>query len=372
MNGTPCPPSGGARGRRALAIPARTALRGIGARWVGTILHGTGAVPLYLKIRPSDRITVVCYHEVGGAHGLLGDVSLAPERFEEQIRYLTRHFTPVRIEDLPAFFAGESTLPPNPVVVTFDGGYRGNLLHAYPVLRKYACPAVIYLVTDCVTRQELAWMRKLKYVFRTTRCPVWRTGLFGQADEFPLTDAARKEAARERVRRFLFDVVPEEKERHIRRLAHDLGVDLTSVSRDLLLGWDEVRALDREGLVSFGSHTVTHPYLSRMPLPVIEDEVRRSKTLIEENLGKAIDSFCYPDGSYAEEVVRLVREAGYRTAVSTVYGINRRDANPLALRRVFAAPQPLGVAGLHFAGVVDAVKRLRRGGGDPSHAGGDR
>ncbi|MGB0866798.1 MAG: polysaccharide deacetylase family protein, partial [Granulosicoccaceae bacterium] len=58
-----------------------------------------------------------------------------------------------------------------------------------------------------------------------------------------------------------------------------------------------------------------------------------SKRRLEDKLGAEVASFAYPNGNYGSREVELVREAGYRHAVTVKPGVNRRDSDPLQLRR---------------------------------------
>ena len=85
-----------------------------------------------------------------------------------------------------------------------------------------------------------------------------------------------------------------------------------------------------------GSHTLTHPWLTRLPIDHAREEIVASKKSLEDLFGRSIDHFCYPYGDWNEAVYDLVREAGYRTAVTTEFGVNGVDARPLALKRITA------------------------------------
>lgn len=67
-------------------------------------------------------------------------------------------------------------------------------------------------------------------------------------------------------------------------------------------------------LVTLGSHTLTHPTLSTIPIADARTEIFESKRLFEREFGRPFDYFCYPKGDFNEEVMRLTREAGYQLA----------------------------------------------------------
>ncbi len=105
-------------------------------------------------------------------------------------------------------------------------------------------------------------------------------------------------------------------------------------AREKLLGWKEMSRLSKEG-VTFGSHTRSHPFLSRLASAEIEDEVAGSKSGLEERLQTPVESFCYPYGDYDARIVKEVRKAGYKAAVTTQRGLVHRNDNPFELRRSF-------------------------------------
>jgi peptidoglycan/xylan/chitin deacetylase (PgdA/CDA1 family) len=101
----------------------------------------------------------------------------------------------------------------------------------------------------------------------------------------------------------------------------------------LHLTWEEVRALATEPLITLGSHTITHPFLSRLSDSDVQREIIGSKRIIEEKIGAEIQYFCYPSGDFTLREQQYVRQAGYKAAVSVAPGVNRDLRHPFALRR---------------------------------------
>jgi len=99
-----------------------------------------------------------------------------------------------------------------------------------------------------------------------------------------------------------------------------------------LLSWTEIKEMDRYG-IEFGSHTLTHPDLTRIVPKEAEREIVRSKEMIQSHLGKKVDVFAYPYGKYSSEVVALARQH-FAGACSTRLGKVTRDSNPFLLNRL--------------------------------------
>jgi peptidoglycan/xylan/chitin deacetylase (PgdA/CDA1 family) len=83
-----------------------------------------------------------------------------------------------------------------------------------------------------------------------------------------------------------------------------------------------------------GSHTRTHPYLSRLSLTDAKEEITSSKKQLEDLFGRPVRHFCYPFGDYTPAVADIVRNAGYATACTTKGGLNTITTPAHQLRRI--------------------------------------
>ncbi len=90
--------------------------------------------------------------------------------------------------------------------------------------------------------------------------------------------------------------------------------------------------------MSIGSHTLTHPHLARIPAEQLAREVAASKQQLEDALGVAVTSFCYPYGNFNAAVQEEVRAAGYLLATATIRDNRNCDADRWQLRRAMVTP----------------------------------
>ena len=100
-----------------------------------------------------------------------------------------------------------------------------------------------------------------------------------------------------------------------------------------MLTTSQLREMAGAGM-EIGSHTCSHPDLSRLEFASQLEEVSRSKEILESLLGQPVNSFAYPFGKFNEASLKAVEEAGYNHACSTRPGWFGSEANPLRLRRV--------------------------------------
>jgi peptidoglycan/xylan/chitin deacetylase (PgdA/CDA1 family) len=100
------------------------------------------------------------------------------------------------------------------------------------------------------------------------------------------------------------------------------------------------RKLERYINMAFkiGSHSLTHPVLTRLSNVELRREVTDSKHRLEDLLGNEVSSFAYPWGEVDVRVRGAVAEAGYKFAMSTEEGANFRN-DRFSLKRVNVSGQ---------------------------------
>jgi peptidoglycan/xylan/chitin deacetylase (PgdA/CDA1 family) len=101
-----------------------------------------------------------------------------------------------------------------------------------------------------------------------------------------------------------------------------------------LLGWDDARRLQKEGF-AFGSHTATHPKLSRLETKDARRELAESRETLKRELGSAGPLYlCYPHGAFVKTTTKIAREEGYAGAVTIDPGHVGPRTDPFALPRI--------------------------------------
>lgn len=83
-----------------------------------------------------------------------------------------------------------------------------------------------------------------------------------------------------------------------------------------------------------GSHSLTHPRLSRLSPAAAREEINGSKKKLEDLFQQPVPHFCYPYGDWNESVAGMVAEAGYRSACTTNFGLVTPSSRAFALERI--------------------------------------
>ena len=205
----------------------------------------------------SSQVVVLMYHSIDRSGWKL---SVTPEMFERQMKYLAHKGWAAPLTDVVAYAKGEKKLPSHAVAVTFDDGYHDLLTTVLPIITKYQIPITIFVPSDVSARSG------------------------------------------ERAKR-----------------------DICT--------WEELRILERTGLVSIESHSRTHAHLSRLSPHELTEEIAGSADDIERELGIRPRYHAYP---YGERNPAIEAEAAktYAAAFGITEGVIQKGDDPFRLKRV--------------------------------------
>lgn len=347
--------AGGTRGLRKGAVAAANRIASALGVWprLRTLLPGSLNVLLYHRIAdPADP----------AFFGLTSNVSATPAMFASELDHLVRHYQVIDIETFLAWVRGEKQLPPRAVLITFDDGYRDNLLAAVPELERRGLPAVLFLTTDYVADARPFFWDVIAEAFRRTartsgELPLLGHCAWGQdcnardrlADELCGHAIGLSQADVAAVVSALTEVLAVE---HIERPPPGTHVD-----------WDDVRELERRG-VAVCPHTRSHIALKALDAPEIEAEIAGSAAAIAAETGLRRPLFAYPYGrptDFTPASAAVLRRLGFVAAFRSNGGtILPADvgASPYALRRsaVFLRHDAAQFAG-HAAGISRLTAR---------------
>ncbi len=229
---------------------------------IGQILCKLGITPaLARRVAHHGRFALVM-HGVSPAFDSSLPSSVQPHHTAQEMRltlsWLKQYFTILT----PDQFL--NTDHPG-VLLTFDDGFANNVDVLLPILEEFDVPAVFFVTVQHVLNPR-DWLPATRRLVEQ----VWR-----KTENVPETTA-----------RNFFD-----------------GMTV-----------EQLQTCAHHPLITIGSHTISHPFLSECSLPEMENEISGSKRQLEELAGKPVDLFAYPTGDYDERVLLQVQRAGYRAA----------------------------------------------------------
>ncbi|MDP2816653.1 MAG: polysaccharide deacetylase family protein, partial [Rectinemataceae bacterium] len=335
---------------------------------IAAVLYYTGVELLLRKLWPRKGVAIFMFHSVQPPSSItrLAGFCIDPQIFEKQIRFLSR-YNCVSMSAVAAAAAGNAELPRDAIAITFDDGYADNYYVAYPILKKYGLSSTIYLTTNFIgTDQWLPLNRLYDAVERTEAVEVILPSELGLRDGRPFTLGLNTENDKQEavtyIRSRLKLIQTDEFERIVDLLCTQLlGKMKRARSEEFkMLSWQEVRAM--QDLVEYGSHTMSHCIVSKVSEERLRQELKASKFEIEKHTHKTVVHFAYPNGrreDYDERAMTFLNDMGYRTAVTTVHGVNTSISKPFELRRL-TMEEPRCVIALELLGIFVTVRQWLR------------
>jgi peptidoglycan/xylan/chitin deacetylase (PgdA/CDA1 family) len=325
------------------------------------------------KNRLDSAAVILLYHRISQAETDPWSLCVTPQHFSEHLQVLRDAYLPIRLGQLTQAGGVYQHLPKS-VVITFDDGYADNLYQAKPLLEHHGIPATVFVVSGSVgTEREFWWDELERLILEPEVLPDslslsiggrrfnWRsnpskpfssllTRKFSRIEPSIVVDEPSGNSAGSGVGPVNHSPAREFLYRELWKRCSDLqGVERRHVL-DELLAWsaavpvsrpkrrpvsaEELVVLGKGELIEIGSHTITHPFLSRLPAALQEDELRKSRSCLEEIIGAGVSSLSYPHGNYTRKTAALAAAAGYTRACSTRAQPVRAYTEPFELPRI--------------------------------------
>ena len=277
--------------------------------------------------------------------------------FEDHVRYLKEYCHLLSPQEFYEISEAGRKIQERSVLITLDDGPRADYTVAFPILKRYGGYAISFVITDpyYTASSGKEWWKEVEGVMEIGSHTVSHAEIFISKELTgfvnPIDGEIKKmycmvkgveyqpgfplyQRGPELVNRRIIPAI--ELIERIRETAQETGF---FGQRD----WHE----KLEGIV----HRNPWPYrdeTEEMKGERIKREIQESKLEIEKITQKECRFFSYPWGAYNEEVIEMVKEAGYRYAFSTREGLVFPGEDPFQINRVNIPLDHRGVSIQHL------------------------
>jgi len=316
-----------------------------------------GSFGIARTLGPSYSLRCVVFHHISAARSPFTDgirVSITPERFESALRFLSAHYTPVRLEDVLTGRDGRG-LPARALLVTFDDTYASVAETAAPLCRKFGVPAVFFVNAAFLDNRRMSPDNLVCYVANT----LGMGAINAAVHAVPGRETRELRSLPEVFDTFLPSVTLAEREVFLGAMRQSAGINEERMAREasLYLTGKQLR-----GLASFdfeiGNHTYTHTHCRTLVQQDFATEVDRNKTELEALSGTKVRSFSQPYGSSKDVTAELaihLENTGHKAAFLSESVANPRHADLFYLDRVSVRAESEDMLFLE----VEVLPRLR-------------
>ncbi len=228
----------------------------------------------------------------------------------------------VSLDEVHARLTGQSEASRPFVAFTFDDGYRNNPDYAFPLMRRHGAPYALFVTTKFADQTGMLWWSVLEKGIRDNSRV---TALIdGKEQSFDCSDNEAKYRAFDTIYWWMRSLSESELQQFVKDFGARTGVDPDALCASQCLDWDGIRAVASDPLATIGGHSVNHFRLRKDALRVARNEVEHCREVIEAEIGRRVEHFCYPVGdatSAGPEEFAMVKSLGFKTAVTTRPGM---------------------------------------------------
>ena len=279
----------------------------------------------------SGEYTIILYHGVyDDSLDLEGRNSsgkhISESTFLSQMNTVIRNWNVVTMSEIALAHQGLFELPEKSVAVTIDDGFSNTYYHAWPILKELGIRATYYLATGLIGTGNMGWTDKLESLFLDSSESQIAINIDGQIHRYELAGQEKRVSALTDLKFFCKQLPFDQVSQVLEDVACQLHMEPDS-SHPLyeMLTWDQVREMFHEGTFEFGSHTVDHIPLSRLPFNEMARQVEESLHRITIEIGEKCNKFSYPEGQaddFNEQCIDFLKSIGLDHCPTAIEGKN--------------------------------------------------
>jgi peptidoglycan/xylan/chitin deacetylase (PgdA/CDA1 family) len=284
---------------------------------------------------------ILMYHRIAQDAQDPWQLCVSPANFAAQMQVIRRRRRPMRLAELTRQLQ-QGQCPRGAVVITFDDGYRDNLLAALPVLEAGDVPATVFCTAGYVGREQPFWWDRLAtLLLAPERLPPtlaldvggqqWRKDLGNAASNNG--DASPRLAFYREVWGRLRPLAEADRQQALAAIA-EWSADAGAAEAPVALSHQQLSALAASPLIEIGAHSVTHAALPALTPAEQCAEIGQSKALLENLINRPVLNFAYPFGDQSPETAALVRDAGFHSSCTTATGAVHAGTDLFQLPRI--------------------------------------
>lgn len=216
--------------------------------------------------------------------------------FEKQINYLSSNYEFISI--LSELIPSKQKL-----LLTADDGDPSFYHNAFPILKKFKIPAILFVITDLINTNKPFWWDEIEYYLdkEEGNKKVW------EVKAWP-------------------NIKREEYLEHLRESSDKPEMQYVQLTTS------QLREMQDAGII-IANHSHTHPMFDKCTLEELEKEMHRS-TMILKELNLTANVFAYPNGNYSPEVETVLKKYGIIQTFLFDHKINKGKIQPLRISRL--------------------------------------
>jgi peptidoglycan/xylan/chitin deacetylase (PgdA/CDA1 family) len=305
----------------------------------------------------SPKAMILVYHQVCERKSDPWQLAVSPDNFDQQLEVISKDYNVVPLDEMVSAIK-QKKLHNRMLSITFDDGFLDNYLNAKPRLKAINLPATFYCTTYAALRKNCYWWEELEsLILHTETLPSSLEIEIGDKlirfkfdRDASLTDSKKNQMrlwtvelppCNERVQLMMdlwkaIQPLPFDDQLRVLENLRSWTNTNTNASSPCyqVMSAEQIADIAKDPLFAIGGHSVHHAMLAEQQVETQAYEIRECKSTLENWLNRSVTAFAYPYGNYNSTTKILLRDAGFKYAVSTESRMVTESDDLFALPRI--------------------------------------
>jgi peptidoglycan/xylan/chitin deacetylase (PgdA/CDA1 family) len=260
----------------------------------------------YQYLRNRDRLLILVFHKVSDKQSTFHS-PMPTQTYERLCLFLRKHFEIIHFSEVEKFYHSKNYKKPA-AIITFDDGLIDIRDHVFPFMKEHGMKFNINIDTEILQTSLPQDFLKVYDILNLTNPESYTDEKYMNT---PILVKNRVPIDVEsEFTNILSNLSIEQRRDFVQRMATKLKMN-DNYYYGVLSNID-VSNLSKNSIVEFGSHTHTHPDLTKLSLDRVEIELCTSKKMLSNLIDREIDIIAYPNGQCNSIIDSLATQLGYR------------------------------------------------------------
>ena len=262
-----------------------------------------------------NSLLILMFHQVNDNKSKFYS-AMPIKTFEILCEFIKKHYDVIFFSDISTRINSKNKKPA--AIITFDDGHRDIIENAFPILSNMRLKFNVNIDTEILETLKLQDFLKVYEILNYSQIDSYFNPKFMNE---PIVINKEKPIITEmKFTEILSNLSTEKRKEFIDDMTQITNMKDHAFSK--VLSPKDLKILNESALVEFGSHSHTHPTLTKVSREKLDFELSHSKEILEDIFKKKVEILAYPNGIFDETVEQAAKKAGYKYLLITNHTIN--------------------------------------------------
>tara|TARA_Y100000385_G_scaffold277360_1_gene324232 strand:+ start:4801 stop:5787 length:987 start_codon:yes stop_codon:yes gene_type:complete len=307
----------------------------------------------FFERRKKNKLVIFMFHRVNDEkHVFYRGMSI--KAFKNLCVFIKNHYSVINPSEIEKHFKKTKTPA---AIISFDDGHHDIIENAFPILKDLDLPFNLNIDTEILETGKPQDFVRIYDILNNSNLKEYKNSSF--MDESIQINRANPAETEQKFTEILMELSIKNRRLFIDQFAKHSKMDDAKFSK--MLSTQDLKFL-LKNKAEIGSHSHTHPILTKINTNEIQSELQLSKKILEKITNDTIQILAYPNGLYNDEVKSIAKKTGYTILLQTddeINQINNFEGLAFSYKRINQYHQTVSEALAHTYGKTKILKSIK-------------